>query len=228
MQKPELSRNKPFFLEGVARKPEQGMLPNGTPPPEAVTQLVLQAQAGERRAFEELVQLHHERIFRMAWYRLRSKADAEDVVQDVFLKAFRKLSGLEKPERFGSWLSSIAFNAIRDEGRKRKLRTLFFLERKEDEPSPGEEGGKGEKDAHGTMEQVLTNDFWRHVERLSEVLGAREKEIFMLRFLDGLEIKEIAETIGRSEGTVKTSLHRAVMKFRKDGTLRDFLHERAL
>lgn len=177
-------------------------------------ELVRRSLAGEQKAFEVLVRVYHERIFRLVYYRLRSQADAEDLVQEVFVKAYRKLHKLQEPGSFMSWLYSIAVNSVRDHGRKRSLRAMFLSEAKDGEIEIPDSGG---------MENVEKNAFWRHVDKLSNLLGAREREVFLLRFLDGLEIKEIAAVINRSEGTVKTSLHRAVAKFRQDEALRGFL-----
>ncbi len=193
-----------------------------------IATLAGRAVTGDQGAFGELVRYYHERIFRLVYYRTRSRSDAEDLTQEVFIKAFNKLGALREVEHFQSWLFSIAVNTVRDLHRKRKVRALLFLERGESRTAdePPEPAAHIADDSQATGEEYMAAvQFWRHLEVLADRLGAREREVFMLRYLDGLEIKEIAAVIGKTEGTVKTSLHRAVKKFQKDATLRSFLHE---
>ncbi len=193
-----------------------------------IAALAGRAASGDDRAFAVLVRLYHERIFRLVYYRTRSRSDAEDLTQEVFIKAFNKLRGLREAAHFQSWLFSIAVNTVRDMHRKRKVRALLFMERGEsrtaDEPPEPAAHVADARQVTGE-EHMAAVQFWRHLETLAGRLGAREREVFMLRYLDGLEIKEIAAVIGKTEGTVKTSLHRAVKKFKQDATLRTFLHE---
>jgi RNA polymerase sigma factor (sigma-70 family) len=81
-----------------------------------------QAKAGSRAAFEELVALYHEDIFRRAHYRTRSRMDAEDLTQEIFMRARR----LKSVDRFRGWLYSTALNRVRDFHRKRRFLVLSF------------------------------------------------------------------------------------------------------
>ncbi len=193
-----------------------------------VTALAGEATAGDDRAFEELVGMYQERVFRLIYHRTRSRTDAEDLTQDVLLKAYRKIGSLREVEHFQSWLFRIAVNSVQDLYRKRKVKAALFLERGEsrnvnEAPEPG--ALVPDEKQMGGEEHVSNMEFWNHIGNLSDRLGAREREVFLLRYLDGLELKEIAAIIGKTEGTVKTSLHRAVKKFRKDEKLRSFLGE---
>ena len=79
-----------------------------------ITSLVERARDGDRTAFEQLVSLFQDSIFRMVYYRTRSRMDAEDLTQEVFIKAFENLSNLRDLERFRTWLFRMAVNRVRD------------------------------------------------------------------------------------------------------------------
>jgi RNA polymerase sigma-70 factor (ECF subfamily) len=87
--------------------------------------LVNQAKDGNRAAYAQLVDRFHEYIFRMVFYRIRSRMDAEDITQDIFLKAYQKISSIKDATRFRGWMFSIALNRIRDFQRKKRFRSLF-------------------------------------------------------------------------------------------------------
>jgi len=90
-----------------------------------VTALVNQARTGSKSAFEQLVDLFHEDIFRMVYYRTRARMDAEDITQEIFLNAFKSLSKLKKVEQFRIWLIRIGVNRISDFYRKKGVRAIF-------------------------------------------------------------------------------------------------------
>ena len=90
-----------------------------------VISLVDKAKDGSRTAFGQLVVLFQDEIFRMVYSRTRSSMDAEDLTQEIFLQAFRNLSGLRKVDRFRSWLFRIAINRVRDFYRKKRFLSFF-------------------------------------------------------------------------------------------------------
>lgn len=146
----------------------------------------------------------------MAYARMQSRADAEDVVQDVFLSAYRSLSSLRDPGLFRAWLYRIALNRVRDFMRKRKLMTLFGFthnEVPEDFPDTGPD----------SFDHLAARQFWARVNDFLSSLPALQREVFRLRFMDHLGIQEIAEALGRNESTVKTHLYRAIEKFKLAG-----------
>lgn len=85
------------------------------PDPSAqLVSLVNRAREGNRSAFAQLADQFHHDIFRMVFYRIRSRVDAEDLTQDVFLKAFQKIESVRDAAKFRGWLFSVALNRIRD------------------------------------------------------------------------------------------------------------------
>lgn len=185
-----------------------------------VALLAERARDGDTAAFGRLVDLFQDEIFRMVYYRTRSRPDAEDLTQDVFLQAFKNLGKLKDFDRFRAWLYSIAVNRVRDFYRKKRLLSFFGLmgeegssEAPEDKPDRGP----------GALEQLVREEFWVRVRQLSETFSGAEREVFFLRFLDNLSIKEISHTLHKSESAVKTHLYRALQKFRDHSEAREFL-----
>ena len=184
--------------------------------------LAKQARDGNRPAFERLIDRYQGDIHRMIYYRVRVRMDAEDLTQDVFVRAYRSISRLREPERFRSWLFTIAVNRVNDYLRKKRIRSIFKSSDEGIEIQPVTTDIQSRPEA---LQQVLKEDFWRHVEGISKKLSKMEREVFMLRFMDNLNINEIAQIVKKSESTVKTHLYRALVKFKKEKGLRQFLQE---
>ena len=184
--------------------------------------LVEQAKAGNRSAFAQLADRFHEDIYRMVYYRIRSRPDAEDITQDVFLRVFQKISGIKENAKFRGWLFSITLNRIRDFQRKKRFRSLFKAEDENIESHIPDRAGNDQSDV---LNQVLKKDFWRQVNLVMNKLSKMEKEVFLLRFFDHLNINEIAGIVKKNESTVKTHLYRALAKFKNEPAMRRLLNE---
>lgn len=183
--------------------------------------LTEKAQKGDPAAFEELVGLFHEEIFRMVYYRTRSRMDTEDLTQEIFFLAYKNLSRLKDADRFRPWIFSIAVNRVRDFHRKKRILSLFSFTSGEEELED-----VADIDIHadpGAVRQLINDQFWREVKRLSDKLSPVEREVFFLRFMDHLGIKEISEVLSKSESAVKTHLYRSLKKFREDDAFQEML-----
>ena len=191
-------------------------------PDTQLAELVMQARDGNRPAFDQLIDRYQGDIHRMIYYRIRARMDAEDLTQDVFIRAYRSISRLREPNRFRSWLYTIAVNRVNDYLRKKRVRSIFKSTDDGPDVQPDTDRLRDQPEA---LEQVLKEDFWRQVGRIAEKLSRMEREVFMLRFLDNLNINEIARILKKSESTVKTHLYRALAKFKKEKSLRQFLQE---
>ena len=184
--------------------------------------LVNQAREGNRSAFSQLADQFQEDIFRMVFYRIRSRIDAEDITQDVFLKAYQKISSLKEAAKFRGWLFSITLNRIRDFQRKKRFRSYFKTEDENIEAHPCDNPGS---DQPAALDQVLKKDFWRQVGLILKKLSNMEREVFLLRFFDHLSLNEIAGVLKKNESTIKTHLYRALAKFKKEPAMRQLLNE---
>ena len=187
-----------------------------------LTHLVEKARDGNRQAFDQLIDRYQGDIYRMIYYRIHRQMDAEDLTQDVFVRAYRSISRLREPQRFRSWLYTIAVNRVNDYLRKKRVRSIFKSSDEGPEVQPEADDRRENPEA---LEQVLKEDFWRQVGRIAKKLSKMEREVFMLRFMDDLNIAEIAQILKKSESTVKTHLYRALAKFKKEKGLRQFLQE---
>ena len=181
-----------------------------------VSALVDAARSGDGACLEELISLHHPEIFRMVYSRTGSRMDAEDLTQEIFIKMSKGLSRLRDPARFRGWLYLIAVNRVRDFHRKKRLLSFFVSQTalKEKEPVAT---------TPNPARQIMEKEFWHRFYGLTRKMPLMEREVFTLRYLDQLGIKEIAETLKKSESTVKTHLYRALKKFRRASELRALL-----
>ena len=176
-----------------------------------IVQWVALAQSGDRSAFHRLADRYQAEIFRMIFYRVRTKMDAEDLTQEVFFKAFRSIKQLRSPQRFKSWLYRIAVNRVRDFQRRNAFKSIFgFIALDDPDIHEPEEMAAAPEAA----EHIERQAFWRQITEMLSALSKMEKEIFLLRFLDGLTIGEITTVMKKNESTVKTHLYRALAKMK--------------
>jgi len=172
-----------------------------------VSHLVQEASLGNRECLEALVLRYHTDIFRLVYYRTGSRVEAEDLTQDTFLEMSRSIVGLRDPASFKAWLYRIALNKVRDFHRRRRLRAFLFRGNVEEEM---------EVESHlgNPMEHVTAKEFWGQFHTMTRTMSPGEREVFMLRYVDQLGIREIAEALKKNESTVKTHLYRALKKFK--------------
>ena len=158
----------------------------------------------------------------MVYYRIRSRVDAEDITQDVFLKAYQKIASLKDAVKFRGWLFSITLNRIRDFQRKKRFRSLFKVE---DDRIESHSDDRSDRDQPEALEHVMRKDFWRQIGMILDRLPKMEREVFLLRFFDHLSLREIAAVLKKNESTIKTHLYRALAKFKKEPVMRQLLNE---
>jgi len=178
------------------------------------------AKDGSREAFEQLAGHYYGDIFRMIYYRTQRRMDAEDLTQEVFLKAYKGLGGLTDEDHFKGWLFRIAVNRVRDFHRRKKFLHLF--------KSIPDDEVDAHVDTHaqtesGPLEALIRKRFLQESETFLSRLSRMEKNVFVLRFMDQLQINEIATALKKGESTIKTHLYRALSKFRKDRAFQEFL-----
>lgn len=170
------------------------------------------ARNGNRWSFQELVSIFQEDIYRLVYYRTFSRMDAEDITQEVFVQAYRKLKSLNDTQKFRAWLYTIAVNRCNDFLKKKKYLSLLRMRSVQEQEFVEE--GKGMSNNY--TDSIAKKRFWEQVRSLLDKLSAMEREVFTLRFMDHRNINEIAVILDKSESTVKTHLYRALNKVRKD------------
>ena len=174
--------------------------------------LVERFQNGEVEAFDELVIRYQDKIYRLAYGFVHNREDTLDLSQEAFLRAFQALERFERKSAFYSWLYRITMNLCIDFLRSRS-RTKFVSLDAETAYLPN---GliRGYKQ-YSPTKYVEEKELQQHIISAVSALAPKQREVFVLRHWDGLQIKEIANVIGRSEGTVKAHLFHAARNLRK-------------
>jgi RNA polymerase sigma-70 factor (ECF subfamily) len=169
--------------------------------------LVRLAQAEDKEAFEELVRRHQHRVFAVASGILRRREDAEDIAQQVFVKAYFSLKRFDQRAAFSTWLYKITVNECWDLLRKRKVRPLVY-ESDLSEEQARQFGAQQEREATGADVRTMLEARQR-VERLLEGLETRDRTMLILKEVEGFSVEEIAEIMNLNANTVKVRLFRA-------------------
>jgi RNA polymerase sigma-70 factor (ECF subfamily) len=179
--------------------------------------LVRRFNAGDDSAFVEIMVRHRERMFSIAFAMLRNHADAEEIVQDTFIRAHRGLANFRGEASLATWLHRIALNLARNRYwyffRRRRHATLSF-------DSPLGDDSKATfldvvaTDAADPARAAVTSEFSELVGVCMQRLGARPREILTLRNSLNHSYEEIARELGLSSGTVKSRIARARERLR--------------
>ncbi len=149
------------------------------------------------RMFEE----YRESVFRTAYGILRNREEALDVVQDTFLKAWKRMRKLKDGPSLKGWLITVSRNLSIDRYRRRKW------ESPETDPESGGHTEPLDQDTRIDLKDVIQHVFPK--------LSDRQQQVFALRYYEDMSFGEIAETLGVAEGTVKTLHHRAITAMRE-------------
>jgi len=170
------------------------------------------AQSGDSDAFRLLVEQHSRAVFRLAFRMTGNEQDAEDVVQETFLRAYRQLDKYEARASFSTWLYRIASNYSLDLIRMRK--------RHEDKRERGNAEDRDilrtlPVDTPGPDRLVYSGQVQERVNEALNELSAQERTAFVLRHFEGMSIDEIGEALGTGTNATKHSIFRAVQKLRR-------------
>jgi RNA polymerase sigma-70 factor (ECF subfamily) len=171
--------------------------------------------AGDRDAYRVLVERHSQNVFRLAYRMTGNRPDAEEVVQEAFLRAYQKLGQFAARANFGTWVYRIAANYAIDRMRQRKKE-----EARKVQPVLREEGTENDpvtlvQDAAPTPERLAHNiELRKQMEIALAALSHSERTAFVMRHWEGCAIEEIAEVLKSSSGAAKNTVFRAVQKLR--------------
>lgn len=171
------------------------------------------ALKGDQRAFAELVELYQDKLFHMAYRMLNNRQEAEDVVQETFLRVYRSLDRYDENQKFSTWIYRIATNLCIDRLRKRKPSYSLDAESSEHE---GLDGYSMIPSDNRTPEsEVLLTETQRIVHQAIETLPPKYKTIMMLRYIQDLSLQEIGDVLEMPVTTIKTRVHRGREFLRK-------------
>jgi RNA polymerase sigma-70 factor, ECF subfamily len=185
--------------------------------------LMLRYQQGEVRAFEVLLTRHRKPVFNFILRFVGDAAQAEDLLQDAFLRVIKGADTYQRQAKFTTWLYTIARNLCVDASRRAKHRRAASLDAPLDASGEGNGGtlldvvgDKGPATDRQVISKELGGRLWAAVEKLSE----EQREVFLLREFHDMPFKEIADVVGCPENTVKSRMRYALEKLRAD--LEDF------
>ena len=172
--------------------------------------VLARARQGDDEAFRALVERHSRRVFRLAFRMTGNEQDAEDVVQESFLRAYRQLGRFESRANFGTWLYRIVANCSVDMTRARQARLAQGRVESMDDVDMNPvhaEGPSPERLAHSAEIAAC-------VEAAMSRLSPLERAVFTLRHHEGRSLDEISRTLGLGTSAAKHSVFRAVRKLR--------------
>jgi RNA polymerase sigma-70 factor (ECF subfamily) len=176
--------------------------------------LLERIRAGDKAACGECVELHSPGVYRLALRMMRNEAEAEDVVQETFLSAFKAIDAFEGRAGLSTWLYRIAYNAA-----LMRLRRVQPLVVSVDEPLELEDGTEVPRELHDWCclpeRDFETAEARTELERAIHELPEKLRAVFVLRELEGLTTEQAAEALDLSADNVKTRLHRARLWLRE-------------
>ena len=175
--------------------------------------LVARVRAGDGQAYRLLVDEHGRRVFRLAYRITCNEQDAEDVVQETFMKAYRRLELYDSRAGFGSWLFRIATNCALDLLRVRKRRGGGVEPAGLDDPGVPESAAAS---GPAQDQRVFGVEVQEKVVRAMRRLSDGERAAFVLRHFEEKPVKEVARTLGQTDNATKQALFRAVRKLRRE------------
>ena len=152
-----------------------------------------------KKDFHEAYELHSDALFRFSFFKLSDREKAKDIVQDTFVRFWEYIAADGQVENVKAFLYRIANNAIIDNYRKKKEISLDILEDEGFDPA--------DADSHHGMIRSL--DSKRALELVNR-LNPKEREVILLRYVEGLSVKEISEVLEERENTVSVKIHRAL------------------
>jgi RNA polymerase sigma-70 factor (ECF subfamily) len=176
-------------------------------------ELVYRIQVRDEEAFELLFQRYKSMVYRYSHYLTLNSAEAEDLFQDTWLRVVKHLPSCGKIESLQAWICRITSNLYRDLLRKKKYRRMLFMDR----PAASDVGDENFECAithagnHGAATEARME-----MQRAFASLPYRQRRVFILKEIEGFKLSEIGDSLRIPVGTVKSLLHRAVLKMRKE------------
>ena len=166
--------------------------------------------------YQQAIAQYRQRVFSFAYYSLRTREDAEDITQDVFIRLWQHWRKIDH-ERVGAWLMRVAHNSVIDHVRRHKND-----QQRVDMPDTLEDALPVEDS------ELESQEFQHHLEMAISTLNDPHRSILIMRDIQGLSYQEIEQTLNLSQSQVKVYLHRARRQLRENAILRQFAAEQNL
>jgi len=170
------------------------------------------ARRGDRDAYRVLVERHSRAVFRLAYRMIGNDIDAEDIVQDTFLKAWKQIGKFDGRASFPTWLHRICANCSLDLIRARKRKQELYQAPDSDAPDPF---SQVPADSPSPERLAQSSQIAAVLIPAMNQLSEMERTAFVMRHYDGMGIEEISQVLGVQPGAAKHSVFRAVQKLRR-------------
>ncbi len=179
------------------------------PPDEPDATYARRVQDGDREAFRVLIERYEGMVFDLAHQYADSPEDAEDLAQDAFLRAYRRIDDLKNPDRFASWLYGIALNRCRDYAKNVRRETYAFSRTEEQEDADAL-AGEDRSQTDDLIAEERSEQLWATLDELSSTYATP----FLLKYRDGMTYKAMSKRLDVSVSALKVRVHRARKKLR--------------
>jgi RNA polymerase sigma-70 factor (ECF subfamily) len=172
------------------------------PAPKKIVRLIRRAAGGDAEAFGELYSLYLDRIYRYVFYQVKDRMTAEDITEEVFIRAWKAIGSCRGREQtFSSWLYRIAHNRVIDTFRSQRKELSIDMETLAEFRHPRVE-------AETALE-------WQELLKGIDCLPRNQKQVIILKFIEGLDNREIGQVIGKNQGAIRILQMRALAKLRE-------------
>ena len=195
-----------------------------TPSPKIQKEVIENCKAGDEKAFTEIVLHRQKRVFNIAYRMLGNSEEAKDLAQEVFISVFESIKDLKEEIKFDAWLTQVTLNHCRNRWKYLKRRQYFSSDSLDD-PVETEDGSvpRAITDPSDNPEILLEKKMIQQlIQRGLLELKEDQRELLVLRDLQGFSYEEMGDTLGLPEGTIKSKLHRARMALKE--VLERFTH----
>lgn len=176
-------------------------------------ELIAKFRAGDSKAFEELLARYEEKAFRLAMRMTRDSEDAEEALQDAFTTVFRKIDGFKGESSFSSWFYRVTVNACLMKIRKRRQNRCIFFD--DIEPHVNITSLLQASDSVSSDHSMFIAQLRLALQEAIQELPEEYRSVFILRDIDGLSSKEVAQLLQLSVSAVKSRLHRSRLALRR-------------
>jgi len=179
------------------------------------TNLIERVCSGDIYAFQEIVERYKKKVYYIAFDIVGDFHEAEDISQEVFMKMYRALNRFRKDAKMSSWLYQITVNTAIDSLRRRKAKPRFNVE---DIELVGvrDQAFQSASPEADPERRAVTTLMQEHIDLALQKITPQERTVFVMRHYNEFKIREIAEVLEVSSGTVKSLLFRALKKMRKE------------
>lgn len=185
--------------------------------PTVQTEWIKGCKAGDEKAFSEIVSHNQKKVFNIAYRMLGNLEEARDMAQEVFISVFESIKDLREEIKFDAWLTQVTLNHCRNRWKYLKRRKYFDSDSLDD-PVETEEGNMAKTivDPSDNPETLYEKkSIQQFIQRGLLKLKEDQRELIVLRDLQGFSYEEMGELLGLPEGTIKSKLHRARMDLKK-------------